>query len=67
MKVELPKEPRTNRIRVLVQTVTDKGRVVGGKAGYEKGKHIYLYDTSVADVYEVVLKALIAASNSDRR
>jgi len=57
MKI-VPKEPKSNRARVLVQSLDDHGKPVGGRAGYAKNKQITLYETTVEEVYQICLDAL---------
>ncbi len=58
MKVTEPKKVKLNRIRVLVQSLSEKGIPVGGKEGYAKAKQISLYETTIGEVYNICLKAL---------
>jgi len=59
MKLIEAKQPKTNRVRVLIQQMTDTGQPVGSKGGlYEKNKQISLYETTVSEVYQLCLEAL---------
>ncbi len=58
MKIVRKSQPKVNRVRVLIQSLTDKGKPVGGKAGYDKNKQISLYETTVEEVYGICLKTL---------
>lgn len=57
--MKLAKKPtKSNRVRVLVQPLDDRGKPVGSKSGFAKNKQISLYETTVEEVYNICLEAL---------
>lgn len=49
----LIKEPKSNRVRIIIQSLDDRGKPVVGKT-----KQIILYETTIEEVYQICLEAL---------
>ncbi len=58
MKLVEAKQAKWDRVRVLVQPLSDAGLPIGSKAGHGKAKQISLYETTIEEVYNICLKAL---------
>ena len=59
MKIDIPRQQRENRVRILIQPVDSSGKA--GKSG-QKSKSIPLCDTTVDKVYELCMKIIAKVS-----